>query len=70
MTTNDLLFGALPYAAIALVIFVTIARWRLHQFHQHTLAGDRNLRIRFGMQEADIEAGRALAEPLREDHRR
>ena len=38
MTTNDLLFGALPYAAIALVIFVTIARWRLHQFSVSSLS--------------------------------
>jgi nitrate reductase gamma subunit len=32
MSGNDLLFVVLPYAAVALLVIVTIARWRLHEF--------------------------------------
>jgi nitrate reductase gamma subunit len=32
MSGNDLLFVVLPYAAVALLVVVSIARWRLHQF--------------------------------------
>ncbi|MGI9597327.1 MAG: respiratory nitrate reductase subunit gamma [Acidimicrobiales bacterium] len=38
MSTNDLLFGALPYAAAALAVVVTIARWRLHPFSVSSLS--------------------------------
>jgi nitrate reductase gamma subunit len=38
MTTNDLLFGALPYAVFLLAIVVTIARWRLHPFSVSSLS--------------------------------
>lgn len=32
MSANDFLFGVLPYVAGALVVVVTIARWKLHEF--------------------------------------
>ncbi len=32
MSGNDLLFVVVPYAAIVLLVVVTVARWRLHQF--------------------------------------
>jgi nitrate reductase gamma subunit len=32
MSGNDLLFVVLPYTAVALLVIVTIARWRLHEF--------------------------------------
>jgi len=32
MSGNDLLFVVVPYAAAALLVIVSIARWRLHQF--------------------------------------
>lgn len=38
MTTNEFLFGALPYVAAALVVVVTIARWRLHPFSVSSLS--------------------------------
>lgn len=38
MTTNDLLFGAIPYAVVLLAIAVTIARWRLHPFTVSSLS--------------------------------
>lgn len=38
MTTNDLLFGAVPYAVVLLAIAVTIARWRLHPFSVSSLS--------------------------------
>ena len=38
MTNDDLLFGALPYAALALLVVGTIARWRLHQFTVSSLS--------------------------------
>lgn len=38
MTTNDLLFGAIPYAVVLLAIAVTIARWRLHPFSVSSLS--------------------------------
>jgi nitrate reductase gamma subunit len=38
MTGNDLLFVVLPYVAVALLVVVTIARWRLHQFTVSSLS--------------------------------
>ncbi len=38
MTTNDLLFGGIPYAVLLLAIVVTIARWRLHPFSVSSLS--------------------------------
>lgn len=38
MTTNDLLFGALPYAAFLLLVVVTIARWRTQEFSVSSLS--------------------------------
>lgn len=32
MSLNDMLFGALPYAAAVLAIVVTVARWKSHPF--------------------------------------
>jgi len=32
MSGNDLLFVVVPYVALALLVVVSIARWRLHQF--------------------------------------
>jgi electron transport complex protein RnfB len=39
--------------------------WRLHHLHQHALPGDRELVAGLGMQEADVEAGRALPDAAR-----
>jgi len=38
VSANDLLFGVLPYVAIAVVVVVTIARWRLHPFTVSSLS--------------------------------
>ncbi len=38
MSTNDLLFGAFPYAALALLVAVTIIRWRKHPFSVSSLS--------------------------------
>lgn len=38
MNGNDLLFVALPYAAVALLVVVTIVRWRLHPFTVSSLS--------------------------------
>ncbi len=38
MSTNDLLFGVFPYVAVALLVIVTIARWRLHPFSVSSLS--------------------------------
>lgn len=38
MTTNDLLFGVIPYAVTALAIVGTIVRWRLHPFSVSSLS--------------------------------
>ncbi len=38
MTTNDLLFGVLPYAMFLLAITVTILRWRHQQFSVSSLS--------------------------------
>lgn len=38
MTTNELLFGALPYVVFALAIVVTIVRWRRHPFSVSSLS--------------------------------
>lgn len=32
MSSNDMLFVVFPYAAFALLVIVSIARWRMHQF--------------------------------------
>lgn len=38
MTTNDFLFGVLPYVALALAIVVTVVRWRRHPFSVSSLS--------------------------------
>ena len=38
MSTNDLLFGALPYVVVILAIVVTVVRWRLHPFTVSSLS--------------------------------
>lgn len=38
MTTDDLLFGALPYAAIVLAVVVTVVRWRRAAFTVSSLS--------------------------------
>jgi len=38
VTTNDLLFGVIPYAVTALAIVGTIVRWRLHPFSVSSLS--------------------------------
>ena len=38
MTGNDLLFVVVPYAALILMVVVTIARWRLHTFTVSSLS--------------------------------
>ncbi len=38
MTGNDLLFVVLPYAAFAVLVVVSIARWRLHTFTVSSLS--------------------------------
>jgi nitrate reductase gamma subunit len=38
MTSNEFLFGVLPYVALALAIVVTIARWKLHPFSVSSLS--------------------------------
>lgn len=38
MTTNELLFGALPYAAFLVLVVVTIARWRTQEFTVSSLS--------------------------------
>lgn len=38
MTTDELLFGALPYAVILLAVVVTIVRWRMYQFSVSSLS--------------------------------
>lgn len=38
MTTNDFLFGVLPYVAGVLMIVVTVARWKLHPFSVSSLS--------------------------------
>ncbi len=38
MSTNDLLFGVFPYVAVALLVIVAIARWRLHPFSVSSLS--------------------------------
>ena len=38
MTSNEFLFGVVPYVAVALAIVVTIARWRLHPFSVSSLS--------------------------------
>ena len=38
MTTNDLLFGVLPYVAVVVAIVVTVIRWRRHPFSVSSLS--------------------------------
>ncbi len=38
MTANDLLFGVFPYVAVALLVVVTIIRWRRHPFSVSSLS--------------------------------
>ena len=38
MTTNEFLFGVVPYVAVALAIVVTIVRWRHNQFTVSSLS--------------------------------
>ncbi|MGI9604993.1 MAG: respiratory nitrate reductase subunit gamma [Acidimicrobiales bacterium] len=38
MTTNELLFGIFPYVALALMVVVTIIRWRRHPFTVSSLS--------------------------------
>ncbi len=38
MTTNDLLFGAIPYAAVVLAVVVTVVRWRRAAFTVSSLS--------------------------------
>jgi nitrate reductase gamma subunit len=38
MSTNDFLFGVLPYVAITLAIVVTVVRWRRHPFSVSSLS--------------------------------
>ncbi len=38
MTSNEFLFGVLPYVAATLAIVVTVARWKLHPFSVSSLS--------------------------------
>lgn len=38
MTANEFLFGVVPYVAVALVVVVTVMRWRMHEFTVSSLS--------------------------------
>lgn len=38
MTTNDFLFGTLPYVVVVLAVVITVMRWKLHQFTVSSLS--------------------------------